>query len=1182
MPAAAPYWLATAQRAAEAQDWPEAARIIEARAGDWPEEPAFLLQASRWLRMAGHGARANAALRRAAALENSFGAWQEAEILEIELALPAPPPHPAAMLLDVQDLLQFLHDHGSVSGIQRVQLGILASVMASEAGPLGAGCLTVFPRLVDGSIWAPRSEDMAAVIAFCAGSKLDPQVARRLVAQARERAVRVTPSAGAAFLVLGAFWFFAGAPRFYEGLRRGGLRLGVLIYDMFPATHPEYATADTTRYFNQSLNEGLFFWDFAFAISEYSAAAFRRVAAERGYPPIETVAIPLAHSFGQDGLARPDWLATWPAALGDLEGRDYIVSVSTIEVRKNHLLLFHAWKRMMEEGDNPPPLVLVGRPGWRVADFMGQLEATRNLDGRILVVHGLSDAELEAVYRGCLFTVMPSFVEGWGLSVGESLSFGRACIAASTSALPEVGGDLVAYADPLSVPDWVARLRAWLLDRPALAQAQARIGREFTPRHWPEVARHLLDQAARMAALPPRAVPYSIVPLHIRLGEEIPAGIAVAAVGEDAQASRLALSQAVSLDRGWHPAEAGCTWIQGRVAHFIASTDAPPGSPVEVTVRLNTTPWPNPNQVSLLVEGGAPVRVPLPENAKFSITACGLVDGQGMLRLELRLDHPGREHGDPRRLCLALLHVALRPASAVIAPAEAAPASLDARPATARARPGRSALLAALPGFLSPSRRHLQRANAARDAGDWAGAAHFYGEVLALRPNLGPIRVQHGNMLSMAGEHAQAIAALEAAVDQGAPHAIDMLGNARERARAGATSLAMAQPHLLDLTALLTSGLSPCGWAGLAWATALAGALLRQPPDRVGALLQDHEAGRLRALPQALALELLAAPPEARAALLDGLAARLPLLLPGDHNHILALGLSGRAAGLRLAREAGARVSLLLPEPGLLHAPHLAPSGIVTALDEVLLGPRAACDGLLLAMPAPGLTALLAGIGRHGSPRAGLPWAVLPAPAVLPPEWQLNGGTVPGRPFILADGAPAWLIEAWVCLRAEVPDLPDLLCLRGGTADGPALPVPDEAGLMPLLAGCHMAIATGRDGAFAALALAATAARRACLMPGIAGLDPLDIRATARAIAAMLPAEARAALAMAQATAAPSGPGWDALAEAVLGFGDVPGDAAMALRQPPPPQPLLPALPEQGWALAASQRGGGQRGGGVT
>ena len=195
--------------------------------------------------------------------------------------------------------------------------------------------------------------------------------------------------------------------------------------------------------------------------------------------------------------------------------------------------------------------MLVGRPGWRVGDLIGQLDATRYLNGRIMIIHGLSDADLAAVYRGCLFTVMPSFAEGWGLAVGESLSFGRACIASNTAALPEVGGNLVTYADPLDVPAWIAAIRAWLHDRTALAAMQDRIGREFTPRQWPDVARHLLGQTARLQALPPRQAAPPATPLRLALGRPSTIGIAVASQGSDAEGTRLALSQAVSLASGW-------------------------------------------------------------------------------------------------------------------------------------------------------------------------------------------------------------------------------------------------------------------------------------------------------------------------------------------------------------------------------------------------------------------------------------------------------------------------------------------------------------------------------------------------------------------------------------------------------------------------------------------------------
>ena len=60
----------------------------------------------------------------------------------------------------------------------------------------------------------------------------------------------------------------------------------------------------------------------------------------------------------------------------------------------------------------------------------------------------LTDADLKVLYEGCLFTLFPSFYEGWGLPVTESLAFGKPCIASNRSSIPEAGGKLARYIDP--------------------------------------------------------------------------------------------------------------------------------------------------------------------------------------------------------------------------------------------------------------------------------------------------------------------------------------------------------------------------------------------------------------------------------------------------------------------------------------------------------------------------------------------------------------------------------------------------------------------------------------------------------------------------------------------------------------------------------------------------------------
>ena len=75
-------------------------------------------------------------------------------------------------------------------------------------------------------------------------------------------------------------------------------------------------------------------------------------------------------------------------------------------------------------------------------DFRDVLIETGFLDGRIHILHDLSDVNLETLYEHCLFTTFPSIVEGWGLPVGESLTHDRAYVASKSSLIPEAGGDL--------------------------------------------------------------------------------------------------------------------------------------------------------------------------------------------------------------------------------------------------------------------------------------------------------------------------------------------------------------------------------------------------------------------------------------------------------------------------------------------------------------------------------------------------------------------------------------------------------------------------------------------------------------------------------------------------------------------------------------------------------------------
>ncbi len=121
----------------------------------------------------------------------------------------------------------------------------------------------------------------------------------------------------------------------------------------------------------------------------------------------------------------------------------YILSLSTLEPRKNLRLLIEAYQRLVRAGAVQEELVLVGRKGWKIDDLMKGVD--EEAAARIRFTGFVDDEDLPAIYGMARLFVFPSRYEGFGLPPLEAMACGAPVLSSDASSMPEVLGDAAAY-----------------------------------------------------------------------------------------------------------------------------------------------------------------------------------------------------------------------------------------------------------------------------------------------------------------------------------------------------------------------------------------------------------------------------------------------------------------------------------------------------------------------------------------------------------------------------------------------------------------------------------------------------------------------------------------------------------------------------------------------------------------
>ncbi len=177
----------------------------------------------------------------------------------------------------------------------------------------------------------------------------------------------------------------------------------------------------------------------------------------------------------------------------------YILYVARLEhPGKNHVGLIRAFEALKARTGLPHQLVLAG-PDWTRADEVHLAAARSPCAADIRFPGGLAFDALTSLYAGADLFVLPSFYEGFGLPILESMACGVPVACSNVSSMPEVAGDAGVLFDPDDPADLADAMEKVLLDRAlhaTLAKRSVARAKEFT---WERTARLTRDVLGRAA-----------------------------------------------------------------------------------------------------------------------------------------------------------------------------------------------------------------------------------------------------------------------------------------------------------------------------------------------------------------------------------------------------------------------------------------------------------------------------------------------------------------------------------------------------------------------------------------------------------------------------------------------------------------------------------------------------------
>ena len=279
-------------------------------------------------------------------------------------------------------------------------------------------------------------------------------------------------------------------PNFILGEARGPSMVSV--YDLSHVRYPHFHPPERLRWLEKGLSSTLERVDQVITVSHFSKA---EIIAVYGFPAARIqvvypgVSDRFRYRYSAHELAAVRKLYKLP--------QQYLLSLGTLEPRKNLKGLLQAYTRLPSSLRQQFPLVLAGGQGWNHAET-DDLIARLASKGELLKLGYVPQALLPQLYQNASAFAYVSLYEGFGMPVAEAMASGVPVISSNCASMPEVVGDYAVLVDPHDISSITTGLNELLGSLDTASQRCESACRMSDAYRWQSAAADLIDIASEL------------------------------------------------------------------------------------------------------------------------------------------------------------------------------------------------------------------------------------------------------------------------------------------------------------------------------------------------------------------------------------------------------------------------------------------------------------------------------------------------------------------------------------------------------------------------------------------------------------------------------------------------------------------------------------------------------------